>query len=87
MRMRRALSVVMLTALAVMVGSPLGAPFAGAQSASVDAWIEFATVEPGAGCVVDVSADGGAVILALTAVGYSSLATVALRRTRLEEVA
>jgi low temperature requirement protein LtrA len=34
-----------------------------------------------------ISADGGAVILALTAVGYSSLATVALRRTRLEEVA
>jgi low temperature requirement protein LtrA len=32
-----------------------------------------------------ISADGGAVILALTAVGYSSLATVALRRTRLED--
>ncbi len=31
-----------------------------------------------------ISADGGAVILALTAVGYSSLATVALRRTRVE---
>jgi low temperature requirement protein LtrA len=29
-----------------------------------------------------ISADGGAIILALTAVGYSSLATVALRRTR-----
>ncbi len=34
-----------------------------------------------------ISADGGAVILAVTAVGYSALATVALRRTRLEEVA
>jgi low temperature requirement protein LtrA len=34
-----------------------------------------------------ISADGGAVILALTAVVYSSLATVALRRTRLQEVA
>jgi low temperature requirement protein LtrA len=34
-----------------------------------------------------ISADGGAVLLALTAVGYASLATVALRRTRLEEVA
>jgi uncharacterized protein YvpB len=60
MRMRRALSVAMVTALAVVVGGPLGAPLASAQSASIDAWIEFATVEPGAGCVVDVSVDGGA---------------------------
>ncbi len=64
--MRRTLSVVMLTALTVMVGGPLGAPLAGAQSASVDAWIEFATVEPGAGCVVDVSADGGAAMAGAT---------------------
>ncbi len=64
--MRRTLSVVMLTALTVMVGGPLGAPLAGARSASVDAWIEFATVEPGAGCVVDVSADGGAAMAGAT---------------------
>ena len=60
MRMRRALSAVMMAALVVTVGGPLGAPLAGAQSASITAWIEFSTVEPGVGCAVDVTADGGA---------------------------
>jgi uncharacterized protein YvpB len=63
MRMRRALSVVMMTALAVVVGGSLGAPLASAQSASIDAWAEVATANPGAGCAVDVSVEvrsGGA---------------------------
>lgn len=60
MRMRRALTVVMMAAITATLGGPLGAPLASAQSASVDAWVEFATTEPGAGCVVDVSVDGGA---------------------------
>lgn len=63
MRIRRALSVVMMAALAVVIGGPLGAPLASAQSASIDAWAEVATVNPGVGCAVDVSVEvrsGGA---------------------------
>jgi uncharacterized protein YvpB len=58
MRMRRTLSAVTIMAFAVIVGGPLGAPVASAQSA-VDLWVEFGATEPGAGCVVDVSVDGG----------------------------
>jgi uncharacterized protein YvpB len=49
----------MLAALAAALGGPLGAPLASAQNA-VEVWVEFATTEPGAGCVVEVSVDGGA---------------------------
>jgi len=57
--MRRALSVVTMAALAVVLGGPLGAPIASAQNA-LTVWVEFGATEPGAGCVVDVSVDGGA---------------------------
>jgi len=63
MRMRRALSVVMMAALAVIIGGPLGAPLVSAQSASIDAWAELATANPGVGCAVDISVEvrsGGA---------------------------
>jgi len=32
-----------------------------------------------------ISADGGAIVLALTAVGYASVATVVLPRTRVDD--
>lgn len=64
--MRRAFSVVMMGALAASIGGPLGVPLASAQSASITAWIEFATVRPGVGCAVDVSADGGAAMAGAT---------------------
>lgn len=55
--MRRALSLVMMTALAVTIGGPLTAPSAVAQSTAVDAFVEVGTSTPDVGCVVDVSAE------------------------------
>jgi uncharacterized protein YvpB len=63
MRMRHALSAMMTTALALVIGGSLGAPLANAQSASIDAWAELATAKPGVGCAVDISVEvrsGGA---------------------------
>lgn len=63
--MRRALTVVMVALAAAIVGGPLGAPAVVAQSQSVDAWIEIANPQPGAGCFVETSveirSDGAAV--------------------------
>ena len=59
MKMRFALSIVMLGSLVIAIGGQFVAPRAAAQDASVSVWVEFATVEPGVGCSVDVSADGG----------------------------
>jgi uncharacterized protein YvpB len=59
MQMRRAFSAGVMGTLALLVGGPQGAPFAIAEDASITAWIEFATIAPGVGCAVDVSADGG----------------------------
>jgi len=53
----------MTIALAIVIGGTSGAPLASAQSASIDAWAEVATVNPGVGCAVDVSVEirsGGA---------------------------
>jgi len=55
--MRRALTVVVAAATAAIVGGPLGAPAVVAQSQSVDAWVEIATPQPGAGCFVDASVE------------------------------
>lgn len=61
--MHRALTASMMVALAIMVGAPLAAPGAQAQTTSVNAWVEVGATEPGVGCAVDVSAEirgGGA---------------------------
>ncbi len=61
--MRRALTATMMAGLVIMLGGPLVAPGAMAQSSPVNAWVEVGTTEPGVGCVVDVTAEvrsGGA---------------------------
>lgn len=61
--MRHALPITVMIALAAMVAGSFGAPFASAQSASIDAWAEVATQRPGVGCAVEVSVEvrsGGA---------------------------
>lgn len=61
--MRRGLIASMMAAVAIMLGGPLVAPGALAQSAPVTAWVQVGATEPGVGCVVDVSAEvrsGGA---------------------------
>src|SRR5687768_5093007 len=63
--MRRALTVVMVALAAAIAGGPLGAPAVVAQSQSVDAWIEIANPQPGAGCFVETSVEirsGGAAV-------------------------
>lgn len=73
--MRRTLKATMIAAMAVMLGGPLMAPGAMAQSAAINAWVEVGTTEPGTGCAVDVTADvrsgGGAVEGAEVAIALS----------------
>ena len=65
MRMRRAFIAVTTAFVAVLVGGSFGVPLASAQN-TVTVWTEFATVEPGAGCVVDVSVDSGGALAGAT---------------------
>lgn len=63
--MRRAIISTLMAALAILVSSPLLAPGALAQNASVDAWVEVGTTQPGVGCTVAVTAEvwsGGGVV-------------------------
>lgn len=64
-RMRRALSFITAGIIAVMIGGPIGTSTAGAQSASVNAFVEIGATSPAFGCAVDVSAEirnGGAAV-------------------------
>jgi uncharacterized protein YvpB len=64
MRKLRALSLIMIAAVACA----LGAPAVTAQSSPVTVWAEFASTNASPGCVIEVSLDGGA---GLAGVSYS----------------
>ena len=76
--MRRALTVAVAAIAAAIATGPLGAPAVLAESQSIDAWVEIATPQPGAGCFVDTSVEvrssgggveGAEVVLALSVDG------------------
>jgi hypothetical protein len=53
-------------ALITMIASGVALVPAATAQASATVWTEFATVEPGIGCVVDVSIDGGSALAGAT---------------------
>jgi uncharacterized protein YvpB len=59
MRFRHFLPAALLSVLLVAVGGVFTAPAATAQG-SVTLWVTFGATQPGAGCSVDVTVDGGA---------------------------